>query len=241
MLDNLVYGKNAVEALLKSDKEVDTVIISTTLDKGAAGYFNALAREKGAVVKTVPQKKLDAMSSGAVHQGLAAFTAEVEYLTLGDAVEFANNPNSVFLILENICDPHNIGALLRTAYLFGVTCVFMPKRRGAGVTSVAVKTSAGAALKIPVARVANIGEAIRRLKDNGVFVYATDMAGEPCENADFSGKVALVMGAEDTGVSQSVKKLCDGLYSISQRHDDSIDSLNVSVAGGIILNMMKRV
>ncbi len=241
MQNNLIYGKNAVESLLTGESDVDTVYLFSEMDARMASYFKALAKQKGAVVKTVPRQKLSTLTGCDNHQGVAAFTATVTYHSLSDLETFAEQKDAAFLLLDDICDPHNIGALMRSAYLFGFTAILIPKRGGAAVTPVVSKASAGASQKIPVVRVANIGEAVRRLKDLGVFVFAADMKGAPYEQTNLTGKVALVMGSEQSGVSPLVKKLCDGLVSIPHRADDSIDSLNVSVAGSILMNHMKRI
>ncbi len=236
-----IFGKNAVEALLKGDENVDTLYISNSMERRTASYFEALGKEKWAVVKYTPPQKMDFMVGNGKHQGLIAMAAEIEYLDLGDLERIAEEKSdATFLLLDEINDPHNLGAMLRTAYLFGVSAVVIGKRGGCSVTPIAVKASAGAARKIPIVRVANMGEAVRRLKDMMVFVYAADADGDSVERTNLTGKVALVMGSEGNGVSPLIKKLCDGRISIPQRQDDSIDSLNVSVAAGIILQRMIR-
>ncbi len=236
-----IFGKNSVEALLKGDATVDTLYISNSMERRVAAYFEALAKAKSAVVKHIPAQKMDFMAGGGKHQGIIATAAQIEYLSLSDIETLAaQTQEATFLLLDEINDPHNLGAMIRTAYLFGVTAVVIGKRGGCSVTPTAVKASAGAAVKIPIARVSNMGEAVRRLKDNMVFVFAADAQGNPVEQLDGSGKIALIMGSEGKGVSPLLKKLCDGTVSIQQRKDDTIDSLNVSVAAGIILQRMKR-
>ncbi len=236
-----IFGKNSVETLLKGNDTVDTLYISNSMERRTASFFEALAKEKAAVVKYLPVQKMDFMVGGNKHQGVIATAAEIEYLSLGDLETFATETeNATFLLLDEINDPHNLGAMIRTAYLFGVTAVVIGKRGGCSVTPTAIKASAGAALKTPIVRVSNMGEAVRRLKENMVFVYAADSQGNTVEQMDPSGKIALVMGSEGKGVSPLIKKLCDGHISIEQRKDDTIDSLNVSVAAGIILQKMKR-
>ncbi len=237
-----IFGRNAVESVLKSDRAVDTLYISNTMEKKSAAYFEALAREKQAVIKFAPNQKMDSLAGNSKHQGLVAFVAEIDYLGLGELEEMArNSTDPVFLLLDDISDPHNLGAMIRTAYLFGVSAVVITKRGGCAVTPIAVKSSSGAALKIPIVRVSNLGEAVRRLKECGVFVFAADNGGQPFDRMDSSGKLALVMGSEGKGVSALVKKLCDGVLSVSQKNDETIDSLNVSVAAGIILQKMNRI
>ncbi len=237
-----VFGKNSVLAILKSNENVDTLFISNTMDRKSASYFEALAKAKDAVVKYTPLQKMDFMVGGSKHQGLIAVAAEISYLALGDLENLAKDTDdATFLLLDEINDPHNLGAMIRSAYMFGVTAVVICKRGGCSVTPTAIKASAGAAVKLPIVRVSNMGEAVRRLKENMVFVYASDAGGAPIDRMDYTGKIALIMGNEGSGVSPLLKKLCDGHVSIPQRSDDTIDSLNVSVAAGIILQRMSRI
>ncbi len=237
-----IFGKNAVEAILKGDTAVDKLYISSSMERKVASYFEALAKAKSAVVKYTPSQKMDLMVGGGKHQGLIAIAAELDYLSISDLEMLSSSTEqATFLLLDEISDPHNLGAMIRTAYLFGVTAVVIGKRGGCSVTATAVKSSAGAAHRVPIVRVANIGEAVRRLKSNSVFVFAADTDGTTLDEMDFTGKLAIVMGSEGSGVSPLVKKLCDGKITIPHRKDASIDSLNVSVAAGIILQKMNRI
>lgn len=233
-----VYGKNAVTEMLKSGAQVDTLLISDTLDEKTAGYFAAMGRAAGAVIKTTRAAKLDALCPGGRHQGVAAFAAQVEYASLEDILQNAaqqGRPPFV-LLADGVEDPHNLGALMRTALLCGVHGIVVPKRGAAAVTPVVMKSSAGAAARLPIARVANIGEAVRRLKAAGVFVYCADMQGAPAYKQDLGGAVGLVVGGEGRGVSPLVKKLCDGALSLPMAPGHGgVDSFNVSVAGGILM------
>lgn len=231
-----VYGKNAVAELLKSGSAVDSVLISETLDPKTAGYFTALAREAGAVVKRTRSAKLKTLAGTDGHQGVIAFTAEVEYATLEDILALPAEKPPFFLLADGVEDPHNLGALLRTAFLCGVQGVIIPKRGAVSVTPTVVKASAGAATRIPVARVANMGEAVRRLKKANIFVYCADFGGQTPFEQNLTGPMALVMGAEGKGVSPLVRKLCDGVVSLPMAPQSTgVDSFNVSVAGGIVL------
>ena len=146
------------------------------------------------------------------------------------------HPNKLRLMSDGIEDPHNLGAVMRSALLCGAHGIVIPKRGGASVTPTVIKSSAGAAERLPVARVANIGETIRRLKDQGVFVYCADMDGVPLRKNNLTGPIALVLGSEGSGVSQLVKKLCDGVVRLDMAAQGTgVDSFNVSVAAGIIL------
>ena len=241
--DTLVWGKNPVTELLKSGETVDTVYLADSLPQAVAGYYTALAKQGGAVVKRVPGHKLQKLCGTADHQGVAARAAEVQYATLEDLFAAADaRQEPPFLVLcDGVEDPHNLGAIIRSAYLCGAHGVVIPKRGGAAITPTVLKSSAGAAARLPVARVANIGESIRRLKEQGVFVYCADMDGVPLHQNNLTGPVALVMGSEGRGVSPLVKKLCDGVVSLSMAaRGTGVDSFNVSVAAGIILYEIAR-
>lgn len=235
---SLVYGKNPVAELLKSGKGVDTVLLAEGMAPAVAGYYTALAKQAGAAVKRVHANKLRAITGTESHQGVAAFASEIAYATLDELLEAAKAKGEPpFLVLaDGIEDPHNLGAVMRSALLCGAHGMVIPKRGGAAVTPTVLKASAGAAERLPVARVANIGESIRRLKEQGVFVYCADMDGVSLKQNDLTGPIALVLGSEGSGVSPLVKKLCDGVVSLDMAaRDTGVDSYNVSVAAGIIL------
>ncbi|NLW79759.1 MAG: 23S rRNA (guanosine(2251)-2'-O)-methyltransferase RlmB [Ruminococcaceae bacterium] len=231
-----VYGRNAVAELLKSGAEADTVLLADGLDDKTVRYFTALAKQAGAVVKTTRTAKLDELCGGR-HQGVAAFVAEVAYATLDELLHAAaeKNEDPFILIADGIEDPHNLGALIRSALLCGAHGVVIPKRGAAGITPVTMKASAGAAALLPVARVANIGETVRRLKKANLFVWCADTTGTPLGKQDLSGPIALVLGSEGRGVSPLVKKLCDGAVMLPMAAAGGVDSFNVSVAGGILM------
>ena len=236
--ESIIYGKNPVAELLKSGSGVDTVLLADSMAPAVAGYYTALAKEAGAVVKRVPSNKLKLMTGTESHQGVAAFASEVSYATLDELLNIAREKGEApFLVLsDGIEDPHNLGAVMRSALLCGAHGVVIPKRGGAAVTPTVLKSSAGAAERLPVARVANIGETIRRLKNEGVFVYCADMDGVSLKKNNLTGAIALVLGSEGSGVSPLVKKLCDGVVSLDMAaRGTGVDSYNVSVAAGIIL------
>ena len=211
--ESLIYGKNPVTELLKSGSGVDTVLIAEGMAPAVAAYYTALAKEAGATVKRVHPNKLRLMTA-------AKAKGEPPFLVLSDGIE----------------DPHNLGAVMRSALLCGAHGIVIPKRGGASVTPTVIKSSAGAAERLPVARVANIGETIRRLKEQGVFVYCADMDGVSLRKNNLTGPIALVLGSEGSGVSQLVKKLCDGVVRLDMAAPGTgVDSYNVSVAAGIIL------
>ena len=236
--ESIIYGKNPVAELLKSGSGVDTVLLSDGLAPAVASYYTALAKDAGAVVKRVPANKLRLMTGTESHQGVAAFASEISYATVDELLNIAREKGEApFLVLsDGIEDPHNLGAVMRSALLCGAHGVVIPKRGGAAVTPTVLKSSAGAAERLPVARVANIGETIRRLINEGVFVYCADMDGASLKKNNLTGPIALVLGSEGSGVSPLVKKLCDGVVSLDMAaRGTGVDSYNVSVAAGIIL------
>lgn len=239
----LVYGKNAVTELLKSGGAVDTLYVQDTMQPKQIGYYTALAKEAGAVVKRVRAAKLDSMCGTQGHQGVAAWAANVSYVTLEQILDVAREKGEppFLLLCDGIEDPHNLGALIRTALLCGVHGVVIPRRGGVSVTATVLKSSAGAAARLPVARVANIGQAVRTLKKENVFVYCADMGGPSAFGQNLRGPIALVAGSEGAGVSQLVKSLCDGVVSLPMAGGTTgVDSFNVSVATGILLYEIMR-
>ena len=218
---------------------------------GASAYPRALrfdtlaeiAREAGAVVKRVHAANLRGMCGTEGNQGVAAWAAREDYVSLDDLLaEAARRGEPPFLLLaDGVEDPHNLGAIIRTALLCGAHGVVIPRRGGVPVTPTVLKSSAGAAARLPVARVANIGEAVRRLKAQNVFVYCADMDGRPAFQQNLTGPIALVAGSEGSGVSPLVKSLCDGVLSLPMAGGGTgVDSFNVSVATGIILYEIMR-
>ena len=233
--ESLVYGKNPVTELLKSGSGVDTVLLAEGMAPAVAAYYTAMAKEAGATVKRVHPNKLRLMTGTESPQGVDADARELENATVEAAAKEKGEPP--FLVLsDGIEDPHNLGAVMRSALLCGAHGIVIPKRGGASVTPTVIKSSAGAAERLPVARVANIGETIRRLKEQGVFVYCADMDGVSLRRNNLTGPIALVLGSEGSGVSQLVKKLCDGVVRLDMAAPGTgVDSYNVSVAAGIIL------
>ena len=234
--DTLVWGKNPVTELLKSGRPADTVYLADSLPASAAGYYTALAKQAGAVVKKVPAHKLQKLCGGAEHQGVAARAAEVEYAALEDLLAAARAKNEPpFLVLcDGVEDPHNLGAILRTAECAGAHGVIIPKRRSAGLTAVVAKTSAGAVAHVPVARVPNIPALLKDLKKQGVWVFGTAADGTTSlYDADLKGPAAIVIGSEGDGMTRLAAENCDFLVSIPMR--GKLNSLNASAAAAILL------
>lgn len=230
---DIVAGRNAVTELLKSGREIEYVMIA----KGAGGSLRpivAQCRQRGIVVKEMPKAKLDMKLQGLNHQGVAAIAACAEYAELDDIIKNAQNvQNPIIVVLDEVEDPHNLGAVIRTAEAAGVCGIIIPKRRSAGLNSTVAKVAAGAVEYVPVARVSNISAAIDTLKAAGFWIYGADMDGQNLYDTDISGKTALVIGSEGHGISRIVREKCDFIVSIPMF--GQINSLNASVAAGVII------
>ena len=229
-----IEGKNAVGEALRAGTTIDALLV----EKGTNHPIVAQARAAGVKIQFVDRSVLDRESVTKRHQGFIARATEFDYCEIEDILDEGKRrgEDSFVVILDGIEDPHNLGAVMRSALLCGAHGIVIPKRGGASVTPTVIKSSAGAAERLPVARVANIGETIRRLKEQGVFVYCADMDGVPLRKNNLTGPIALVLGSEGSGVSQLVKKLCDGVVRLDMAAQGTgVDSYNVSVAAGIIL------
>lgn len=220
-----------MEALC-SELCVDTVFVQ----RGATGLGKiiSLAKEGGAVVKEITAEKLNAMAQGK-HGGVAATISVVSYSTLDDILENAKEKNKppFIIIADEIQDPHNLGAIIRTAEAAGADGVIIPKRRSAGLNSTVFKTSAGAASHVKVARVSNLVASINELKEKGVWVYGAEADGTPFHKAKLDGAVALVIGSEGYGMGRLVRESCDAILSIDMY--GKVNSLNASVSAGILM------
>ena len=239
--EHVIVGRNPVwEALEGDDVEVDRVYLQKGLTGRWSDRLRTLARKRGATVQVVPRARLDRLAKGAVHQGVAASTTPVAYLELEVLLNgIAANPavvretKPVLLMLDRIEDPRNYGAILRSAAAAGVAGVIVPTRHMAPLSTVAVKASAGAALKIPVARTARLTEAILQLKERGYWIFGAAGDGEtPLWSADWDRPLVLVIGSEGQGIREEVRRLCDHLVSIPMA--GPVESLNASVATGVI-------
>lgn len=232
---DLLIGRNAVSEALKSEREIDTLFLMRGNNNPALKRLASMAKEKGAVVKDVDSKKLDFMCGGGNHQGVAAYVAVHEYATVDDILEYANKKNepAFIIICDEIEDPHNLGAIIRTAECAGVHGVIIPKRRTASLSYAVGKTSAGAVEYMRIARVSNLASTIDELKEKGVWIYGADMDGEDYKKADVSGAAALVIGSEGRGVGRLIKQKCDVILSLPMK--GHINSLNASVAAGILM------
>lgn len=233
--DNLVIGRNAVIELLKSDREIENVLIAKGEREGSINRIIALCKEKRIIIKNVDRKKLDFMAAGGNHQGVVANVPAHEYSTIDEILEYAQSKNEApFLIIcDEIEDSHNLGAIIRTAEACGAHGVIIPKRRNAGLNFIVAKTSCGALEYMRVARVGNLAGTIEDLKKKNIWVYAADMDGQRWDKTDFSGGVALVIGNEGAGVGRLIKEKCDVTVSLPML--GKVNSLNASVAAGILM------
>ena len=232
---DLLIGRNAVTEALKSDREIDTLILMRNNNNPALSRLASMAKEKGAVVKEVDSKKLDFMCGGANHQGVAAYVAAHEYASIEDIFTYAEEKGEApfIVVCDEIEDPHNLGAIIRTAECAGVHGVIIPKRRSASLNFTVGKTSAGALEYMRVARVSNLASTIDELKEKGCWVYGADMDGTDYKKTDFSGAVVLVIGSEGKGIGKLIRQKCDAIVSLPMK--GNINSLNASVAAGILM------
>lgn len=233
--ENVIAGRNCVNEALRSGRELDSILIARGSRNGAIAAIIAKARDRGIPVKEVDIKKLDFLCGGAVHQGIAAYCAVKEYSTVDDIFELAKErgEDPFIIVLDEIEDPHNLGAIIRTAECTGAHGVIIPKRRASGLTYTVNKASAGALEYMHVARVTNIPAVIDELKERGVWVFGADMDGEEIYSADLTGAIAIVVGGEGKGVGRLVRDKCDKIISLPMT--GNINSLNASVAAGVVM------
>jgi len=236
--NDIIFGRNPVTEALKAGTPIDTLYICG--NGGSLGFIKRLAKEKGIVIKEVQEQKLSQLSGGASHQGAVAVTACAEYVTVEDilAVSEKKGTKPFIIICDEIEDPHNLGAIIRTAETAGADGIIIPKRRSAGLNATVFKTSAGAATYVPVARVSNLASCIDDLKSKGVWIYGTDASGSEYTQTDFTGSTALVIGSEGFGMSRLIKEKCD--FTVKLSMCGKINSLNASVAAGIFMYEVLR-
>ena len=239
--EDLIEGRNAVIEALRAGRTIDKIYIAKGETDKTLGHIASKARDAGGVVVEADRRKLDAMSVTHAHQGVIAIAAVRSYCTVEDilAVAAERGEPPFVIVCDEISDPHNLGAILRSAYCAGAHGVVIPKRRSAGLTGIVDKTSAGAAEHMAVARVANLPAALRDLKDKGLWVYGT-AANAPASlwETDFTGPVCLVIGSEGEGMGRLVAEHCDFLVSIPMK--GSLDSLNAAAAATVLMYEVLR-
>mgnify|MGYP002577919922 FL=1 len=234
----LIIGRNPVLEALKAEEPLDTIYMNGT--GGSLGRICTMAKSRGIVVKNVTEQKLSQMANGAAHQGVIATGACASYVTLEDLLDISRKKGTdpFLIVCDEIEDPHNLGAIIRTAETAGADGVIIPKRRSASLNATVHKTSAGAASWLPVARVANLAAALDTLKEAGVWIYGTDASGDAYDKVDLTGPVALVIGSEGFGMGRLVREKCDFLLRLPMC--GRITSLNASVAAGIFMYEILR-
>ena len=229
-----IEGRNAVLEAFRSGKCVDKLFILDGCQDGPVRTIAREARKKNTIINYVSKERLDQLSETRAHQGVIAQVAAYEYSTVEDILAKAEEKGEppFLILLDNVEDPHNLGAIIRTANLAGAHGVIIPKRRAVGLTSTVAKTSAGAINYTPVAKVTNLVRTMEELKEKGIWFVCADMGGESMYRMNLTGPIGLVIGNEGEGVSRLVKEACDFTASIPMKGD--IDSLNASVAAGVL-------
>ena len=230
----VIEGRNAVLEAFRSGKPIDKLFVLDGCQDGPVRTIVREAKKHDTVIQFVEKERLSQLSETGKHQGVVAFAAAYEYAEVGDMLELARRKGEdpFLILLDNIEDPHNLGAIIRTANLAGAHGVIIPKRRAVGLTAAVAKTSAGALNYTPVAKVTNLVKTMEELKEKGLWFVCADMGGESMYRLNLKGPIGLVIGSEGEGVGRLVKENCDFVASIPMRGD--IDSLNASVAAGVL-------
>ncbi len=232
---NIICGRNPVLEAVRSGREIDRLLIAHGISGGSVTAIIAKCKAKGILIKEISPQKLDYFCAGANHQGVAVMLAEQEYSTPEEILALAEQRNEkpFIIICDEIEDPHNLGAIIRTAEACGVHGIIIPKRRSASLNATVAKSASGALEYMKVARVTNIPNTIDFLKENGVWVFGADMDGEDYTSVDFDLPCALVIGNEGKGIGTLTAKKCDRIVSLPML--GKINSLNASVAAGILM------
>lgn len=231
-----IEGRNSVLELLKSDREINKVLIAKGDKQGSINDIIKLCKDKGIVFQEVEKAKLDEITETGHHQGVIAYASPIEYKEISDILEIAKkrNEDPFIVICDEIEDPHNLGALIRTAEIAGCHGLIIPKRRSALVTEVVSKVSCGATEHLAIARVGNLNDAIDELKEAGVWIYGTDGSAKKLYfEESLTGPIAIIIGSEGRGMNKLTMKKCDVLLKIPMK--GHITSLNASVSGGIVI------
>ncbi len=238
--EDVIAGRNAVAEALRSGRSIDSLYVARGAHTGSLSALIAKAKKQGITIKEADTKKLDFLCGNAVHQGVVAMAAVREYASLDDLFALAQERGEppFFIVADELEDPHNLGAILRTAECAGAHGIIIPKRRSVGLTYAVGKASAGAVEYVPVVRVTNMASTLEELKRRGVWTYAADMDGQDWCTVDYTGPTALVIGSEGFGVGRLVKEKCDFVISLPMK--GKINSLNASVACGVICYEVAR-
>lgn len=238
--ENIIEGRNPVTEVLKSGRTIEKLFIAKGAVEGSLKMIISKAKDMGIVISEVDRKKLDEMSTTHSHQGVIALVSNYVYSTIEEILKSAEEKGEepFIIILDEIEDPHNLGSIIRSANVSGAHGIIIPKRRSALVTATVAKASAGAIEYTRIAKITNLNQTIKELKEKGLWVIGTDMDGEVCYKSNLRGPIAIVIGSEGKGISRLVKENCDGVVSIPMTGE--INSLNASVAAGIIMYEINR-
>lgn len=238
--ENIICGRNPVMEALRSGREIDRLLVAHGVSGGSVTAIIAKCSSRGILIKEVSPQKLDYYCNGANHQGVAVFFASQEYCEVSDILNTAasRNEKPFIIICDEIEDPHNLGAIIRTAEACGVHGIIIPKRRSASLNATVAKSASGALEYMKVARVTNIANTIEELKEAGVWVFGADMDGGDYTKTDFDIPCALVIGNEGKGIGPLVAKKCDGIVSLPMF--GKINSLNASVAAAVLMYEVVR-
>lgn len=234
-MEDKIIGRNPVMEAIRSGRSIDKILIKKGKYEGSVIPIIKKAKSAGIIIQEVDRGKLDVVAEGENHQGIIAYVSAYEYVTVGDILDRAAEKNEApfVIICDRITDPHNLGAIIRTANCVGAHGVIIPKRNSVGLNSIVAKTSAGAVEYTPVAKVTNISKTIDELKEKGLWIAGADMDGEEMYKVDLKGALGLVIGSEGEGISRLVREKCDFIASIPMGGD--INSLNASVAAGVLM------
>lgn len=238
--ENIICGRNAVKELLSGGRDIEKIYVQTGEREGSVNLLIGMAAERKIRIVDADKRKLDELCCGDRHQGIVAVAAERNYYDVEDILSYAaeRGEKPFIIILDGVEDPHNLGAVIRSAECCGAHGVIIPKRRAVGLTSTAVKASAGAAEYVRVAKVTNLSQTIDYLKEQGLWVFAADMGGDSYYNVDMTCPAAIVLGSEGFGISRLVKEKCDIVTSIPLY--GNVNSMNVSCAAAVILAEVAR-
>lgn len=231
----IVSGRNAVKELLSGGRDIEKIFVQSGEREGSINLLIGMAAERKIQIREVERKKLDELSGGARHQGIVAIAAERNYYSVDDILAYAEEKGEkpLIVMLDGVTDPHNLGAIIRSAECCGAHGIIIPKRRSVGLTTVVAKSSAGAVEHMRVAKVTNLSQTIDDLKERGLWFYLADMDGAPYYETELTSPTVIVMGSEGFGASRLVKESCDFVVSIPLY--GKVDSMNVSCAASVIL------
>ena len=238
--EGIVVGRNAVKELFADGRDVEKVYVQRGEREGSINLLVGIASERRIPIVELDRAKLDKMSHGMRHQGIIAIASEHNYSSVDEILEYAESLGEApfIVVLDGVVDPHNLGAIIRSAECMGAHGIVIPKRRAVGLTATVAKASAGAIMHMRVAKVTNLAQTIDELKEKGLWFYAADMDGEPVYKSDLKGAVAIVLGSEGDGISRLVKEKCD--FTVSIPMYGKVNSMNVSCAAAIILSEAAR-